>query len=78
MNDEQLGTVWMALHPTAAQRGRIDARVFAWLEAGDRSLATEWLGLFRAAPVPAFGLVAASAVSIATAPPLIWLALALI
>lgn len=74
MNDEELGGVWTTLQPTVHQRQRIDARVFAWLEARDTPLAAEWLGLFRGAPFSAVGLVAVSAVSIATAPPLVWLA----
>ena len=78
MNDEELGGAWTVLDPTAAQHRRIDARVFAWLEARDTPLAAEWFELFRVAPVSALGLVAASTISIATAPPLIWLARALI
>jgi hypothetical protein len=78
MNDEEVGGVWATLQPTVRQRRSIDARVFAWLEARDTPLAAEWLGLFRVAPFPTAGLVAASAVSIATAPPLFWLAAALI
>jgi hypothetical protein len=77
MNDEELAAVWTTLQPTVRQRGRIDARVSAWLEARDTPLAAEWLGVFRNAPVSAAGLVAVSALSIATAPPLIWLARAL-
>jgi hypothetical protein len=74
VNNEELGAVWTTLQPTVRQRRRIDARVFAWLEARDTPLAAEWLGLFRVAPFSAVGLVAVSAVSIATAPPLVWLA----
>ena len=77
MNDEELGGVWTTFQPTAPQRRRIDARVFASLQARDTPLAAEWLGLFRVAPLSAAGLVAASAISIATAPPLVWLARAL-
>jgi hypothetical protein len=77
MNDEVLARAWTTLQPTAHQRQRIDARVGAWLEARDTTLAAEWLGLFRVEPLAAVGLAAASAVAIATAPPLIWLALAL-
>jgi hypothetical protein len=77
MNDEELGGVWTTLHPTVRQRRRVDARVFAWLEARDTPLAAEWIGLFRGAPFSAVGLVAVSAVSIATATPLLWLARAL-
>ena len=77
MNDEELGSVWATLQPTVRRRRRIDTRVFASLEARDTPLAAEWLGLFRAAPLSAVGLVAVSAVSIATAPPLVWLVRAL-
>jgi hypothetical protein len=77
MNDEELGGVWATLQPTVRQRRRIDARVFAWIEARDTPLAAEWLGLFRIAPFSAVGLVAVSAVSIATTAPLVWLARAL-
>jgi hypothetical protein len=78
MNDDELGDVWTTFQPTLRQRQRIEARVFDWLEARDTPLAAEWLGLFRVAPFSAAGLVAVSAVSTATAPPLIWLARALI
>jgi hypothetical protein len=73
MNDEALGPAWTTLEPTGPQRRRIDAQVFAWLDAHDTTLAAEWLGLFRSAPLTAFGLATASAVSLAAAPPLIWL-----
>ena len=43
MNDEELGDAWTTLEPTVRQRRRIDARVFAWLEARDTPLAAEWL-----------------------------------
>ena len=73
MNDDELGGVWTTFEPTMPQRRRIDARVFAWLDAHDTSLAAEWLALFRVAPFSATGLVAVSAVAvaIATAMPLI-------
>ena len=78
MNDEQLGGVWTTLHPAVGQRRRIDGHVFARLEARETSLAAEWLGLFRAAPLSAVGLVSVSTASIAAATPLVWLARALI
>ena len=77
MNDQELGDAWMTLEPTVRRRRRIDARVLAWLEANDTSLAGEWLGLFRVAPFPALGLVMVSAVSIVVATPLLWFARAL-
>ena len=73
MRDEELVEVWTTLAPTGHRRRRIDARVSAWLDARDTSLAAEWLGLFRIEPVAAFGLTVVSAVSILTATPLIWL-----
>jgi hypothetical protein len=77
MNDVELGGVWTTFQPTASQRRRIDARVSSLLEARDTPLAAEWVGLFRASPFPAIGLVALSALSIVTAPPLVWLVRAL-
>lgn len=77
MNDEQLGGLWGTLQPTADQCRRIDARVFAWLEARDTPLAVEWLGLFKVAPFSATGLVAVSAMAIATMTPFFWIARAL-
>lgn len=77
MNDEELVGVWATLQPTVHQRRRIDGRVSEWLDARDVPLAAEWLGLFRAAPFSAAGLVALSAVALATTPPLVWLAGAL-
>ena len=76
MNDEDLGDAWTTLEPTMRRRRRIDARVFAWLDARDTPLAAEWLGLFRVAPFAAFGLATVSALSIVVAP-LVWFARAL-
>ena len=78
MNDEELVGVWATFQPTVHQRGRIDARVSAWLEARETSIVAEWLGLFRIAPFSAVGLVAVSALAVAIAPPVIWLVLALV
>jgi hypothetical protein len=78
MNDEELGGAWTTLEPTVRQRRRIEARVFAWLEAGDTSLAAEWLRLFRIDPLATLGLVTVSAVSVVVATPLVWFARALI
>jgi hypothetical protein len=41
MNDEELGDAWTTLEPTVRRRRRIDARVFAWLDASDTPLAAE-------------------------------------
>jgi hypothetical protein len=75
MND--VGEAWTTFEPTIHQRRRIDAQVAAWLEARDTPLAAEWLGLFKAEPFSAIGLLTASAVSLAAATPAIWLARAL-
>jgi len=74
MNDQELGDAWTTLEPAMPQRRRIDARVFAWLEARDTPLAAEWLGLFKTAPFAAFGLATVSVVSIVAATPLVWFA----
>jgi hypothetical protein len=78
MNDERFDDLWATLQPTADQCRRIDAQVFAWLEAHDTPLAAEWLGLFKVAPFSATGLVAVSAVAVAMATPFLWLARALL
>ena len=78
MNDEQLAQDWQTLAPAVGQRHRIEARVFEWLEAHDTSLAAEWLAVVKASPLAAVGLGAVSAVSIATAPPFVWLVRALL
>lgn len=78
MNDDTFDNAWTTLEPTDRQRQRIDARVSAWLDAHDTSLAAEWLALFKAAPLPALGLATVSALAIVAAPPLVWFARALI
>ena len=77
MTDEELGDAWTTLEPAMRRSRRIEARVFAWLEARDTPLAAEWLGLFRGAPFAALGLATVSAVSIVLATPLFWFARAL-
>ena len=77
MNDAELGGAWTTLEPTTRQRRRIEARVFASLEAHDTPLAAEWLELFRTAPFAALGLATAGGVSIVAAPPLVWFVWAL-
>lgn len=77
MNDDQLLDAWMTLAPTPPGRRRMEARVFAWLDAADTSIAAEWLGLLRVAPGAALGLVAVSAVAILATTPVVWVARAL-
>jgi hypothetical protein len=76
MTDDELTITWTALDPTASERRRISARLAAYLEAHDTSLAAEWLALFRVSPFTAIALATASAVAIA-ALPLAWFASAL-
>jgi hypothetical protein len=76
MND--IAEALTALEPTIGQRRRIDAHVTAWLEARDTPLAAEWLGLLKARPFSAVGLLTASTVSLAAATPAVWLVWALI
>ena len=78
MNEEELAGAWTTLEPTYLQRRRMEARVFAWLEARDTPLTAEWLQLFRGAPFATAGLAAVSAFSALTATPILWLARALI
>jgi hypothetical protein len=78
MNEDDPGGLWPALEPGPRTRRRIDARVDAWLDAHDTPLAAEWLALFRFSPIPAFGLLAASAVALVTTTPLLWIARALL
>jgi hypothetical protein len=78
IDDDYLGDAWTTLEPAAEQRRRMRARVLDWLEARDTSLAAEWLGLFKVAPIATTGLVAASGLSLVTATPVVWLARALL
>jgi hypothetical protein len=79
MNDQELEEAWTTLGPGVPRRRRIDARVFAWLDAHDTSLAAEWLGLFALRPFAALGLATVSAIAVVAAtPPLAWLARALL
>jgi hypothetical protein len=75
MSDNDLENAWALLEPDGERRRRMETRVRAWLEAADTSLLSEWLALFRMAPLPAFGLTSASALSLLAAPPLLWLVL---
>jgi hypothetical protein len=78
MNEEPLAGHWETLASELRQRQRMEGRVFAWLEAHDTSLAAEWLALIKVSPFAAIGLGTVGAVSIATAPPFVWLVRALL
>jgi hypothetical protein len=72
-NDDALDSAWTTLEPAAAQRRRIDAQVYAWLDAHDTTLAAEWLALFKVAPLTAFGLVTVSTIAMVVTSPFTWL-----
>src|SRR5690606_15186704 len=76
MTDAELHQAWTTLEPDGRSRRRIDTQVSAWLDAHDTSLAAEWLGLLRVAPLAGPGLALASAASMSAfiAPALLWLA----
>ena len=74
MNDEELGAAWALLDPTDSRRRRIDRRVQGWLEARDTPLVSEWIDLFRVAPVTSLTLAAAGAAAILATSPVLWLA----
>jgi hypothetical protein len=63
MNDTELVSTWSALEPSARRRARIETRVFEWLEASETSLADEWLGLLKMAPLTGLAYVSVGAIS---------------
>jgi hypothetical protein len=77
MNDEELVQTWTTLTPSMPARRRIDDRVGEWLEARDRSIAAEWLGLLKVEPFAAIALTVVGAAAILAAMPLTWLVRAL-
>jgi hypothetical protein len=74
MNDSELTGTWAVLEPTARQRRRLDARVRGWLDAGESTLAAEWLGLLKVNPIAGLGFAAVAACLVLIATPLSWLA----
>ena len=73
MNDD-IARDWRLLEPTGESRRRMDRRVAELLDAYDASLFEEWLAIVRVAPVRTVGLVAAGALSMVLATPIMWLA----
>ncbi len=78
MNENELPGAWAALEPTSTQQRRMEARVRGWLEAGEVSLAEEWLGLLRIRPFAAVSLAALAASMVLIATPLSWVAFAVL
>ncbi len=74
MTDAEIAQLWSTLEPSARERARIESRVLEWAEAGETSLLTEWLDLFRVNPLGGLGLAVASALSLLMLTPLGWIA----
>ncbi|ODS58183.1 MAG: hypothetical protein ABS36_04675 [Acidobacteria bacterium SCN 69-37] len=74
MTDDELLDSWTSLDPTNGQRRRVDARVSAWLDAHDTSIAAEWLELVRVSPFGSLTLATVGATAIVTVTPLAWFA----
>jgi len=73
MNDLELVSLWSALEPSARRRARIETRVFDWIEAGETSIAGEWLALLKVEPLTALACVSFGAVSFVLLTPVGWL-----
>jgi hypothetical protein len=73
MNDTELVAAWAALEPGSRRRARIETRVFEWIEAGETSLASEWLGLLKVEPVTGVAFASAGALSLLLFTPVGWL-----
>jgi hypothetical protein len=73
MNDTELVSTWSALEPSARRRARIETRVFEWLEASETSLADEWLGLLKMAPLTGLAYVSVGAISLVLLTPIGWM-----
>lgn len=68
MTDDELTSIWEALEPSPNTRARMESRVMAWLDAAQTPLLTEWLAMFRVAPIRglSFSFVAAAALLLTT------------
>ena len=73
MNDMELVSMWSALEPSARRRARIETRVFDWIEAGETSIAGEWLALLKVEPLTALACVSVGAVSLVLLTPVGWM-----
>jgi hypothetical protein len=70
MNDTELVSTFSALEPSSRRRARIEKRVLEWLEAGETSLAGEWLGLLKVEPVKGLAYASVGALTLALFSPL--------
>ncbi len=73
MNDMELVSTWSALEPSARRRARIETRVFEWIEAGETSIAGEWLALLKVEPLMTLACVSVGAVSLVLLTPVGWM-----
>ena len=73
----RIGDAWTTSTPTLHQRRRIDARVFAWLEAREHAARGRVVRTVRVAQFHSARSCHGSAVSIVAAIPLVWFAYAL-
>ena len=73
MNDTELMSIWSALEPSLRRRGRIETRVFEWLEASETSLVAEWLGFLKVEPLMGLAYASVGALSLALLSPVGWL-----
>jgi hypothetical protein len=72
MNDTELLNLWAALEPSPRRRARIETRVFEWLEAGETSIAGEWLALLKVEPLKGLAYASVGALSLALLSPAGW------
>ena len=73
MNDAEIMSLWSELEPSSHRRARIETRVFEWVEASETSLAGEWLGMLKAAPLTGLAYASVGALSIVVLSPVGWL-----
>jgi hypothetical protein len=72
MNDTDLTRSWALLEPDSRRRGRIETRVFDWIEASETSIAGEWLGLLKLEPLRGLAFASVGAVSLVLLTPVGW------
>jgi hypothetical protein len=78
MNEMELVQAWSSLEPSSRRRARIETRVSAWIEAGETSIASEWLALLKVEPLSALAFASVGAVSLWLLAPVGWFVAALI
>jgi hypothetical protein len=74
MNDTELLSLWSTLEPSGRQRARVETRLFEWLEAGETSIAAEWLGLLKVEPLTVLAFAAIGGAALLLLTPVGWIA----